>query len=245
MWSSWLRSRTRQLTRRHVEESSSFFWPLTSSIGVAIPFSGQGDLILGLWDYVLGTRRRSSSFPLNDQICHLHPPSLFSTSPLQPKFLSSIFDQLPSLENHDVDRGIVTIHRRLQNRIAFREGVRNMKESLPSLLLLHRSKSWNLHRFNADPIELLFLETWSIWVSRTLLFAHLGHHSGNPFSLTTFEVRKRGSQGFYNCYGRNGERKIINELTFLMPSCKRGTCLFLSSCCGELQFLVWVALIWV
>ena len=155
----WLRSTTCQLTRRRVEESSSFFWPLTSSIGAAIPFSGQGDLVLGLWDYVLGTRRRSSSFPLNDQICQLHPPSLLSTSPLQPKFLSSISDQLPSPENLDADRGIATIHRRLQNHIAFRRGVRNTKESLPSLLLLHWSKSRNLHCFDADPVELLFLET--------------------------------------------------------------------------------------
>ena len=62
-----------KLTRRRVEERSSFFWPPTNSIGVAIPFSGQGDLVLGLWDSALGTRRRSSSFPLTDQIyqiCH-------------------------------------------------------------------------------------------------------------------------------------------------------------------------------
>ena len=44
-------------------------------------------------------------------------------------------------------------------------------------------------------------------------------------------MRKRGSQGFYSCYDRNGGRKNISDafdaLTLLTPSCKRGTCLFL------------------
>ena len=184
----WLRSRTHQLTHRHVEEHGSFFWPSTSSIGVAIPFSGQGDLVLGLWDFVLGTRRRSSSLPLNDQICQLHPPSLLSTSPLQPKFLSSISDKLPSSENLDADRGIATIHRRLRNRVAFWGGVRNTKESLSSLLL-RRSKSRNLHCFDVDPVGLLFLETGPIWVSRTLLFSHLGRHVGKFIGRVTVEAR--------------------------------------------------------